>query len=118
MGIAYAFFDCKASPESIKAELPTLRDRIGTPSELELTLIEGTTKLRGDMHLWAIAKQADDAGIRYVLRGKHPQTTNEDTAGELAAILNQAYNSPLYQNGEEFRGEIVYNEGNTYIYRD
>lgn len=51
------------------------------------------------------------------MEAKYPNASNEQTADELAAILNQAYQSPLYQKGEEFIGAIVYKDLNTYVFR-
>ncbi len=37
---------------------------------------------------------------------------------EVASVLNQAYQSPLYQKGEQFRGEVVYKDRGRYIFRE
>ena len=109
-GKAYGFFDCRASKGNIKGELPTIRSLVLTPSELELSLIEGPSNLSGDSELMKIANQAKEEGIKYVLEGTYPNHTNLQTGKELSAILNQAYQSPLYQQGESFSGAIVYQD--------
>ncbi len=117
-GEAYAFFDCNASKKQIEAELPTIRECVKTPSNLELSLIEGVENLRGDKKLTAVAKKAIDSGMKYVLEARYEGATNKQTADEVAAILNQAYQSPLYSDKEEFRGGIVYQDRGRYVFRE
>ncbi len=57
-------------------------------------------------------------GTRYAVVATYLEATNKQTADELAAVLNQAYQSQLYQEGEQFRGEIFYEEGGEYALRD
>ena len=117
-GKAYAFFDCKASKGDIEKELPFIRKCVKTPSELELSLTEGTDALNGDNQLLQIAKEVKDAGIRYIMEATYSNATNRQTADELSSILNQAYQSPLYQEGEQFRGDIFYEENGKYVERE
>jgi len=125
-GEAYAFFDCKAPITQIAQEIPTIRELVKTPRRLELLLDERVMPLIGnkvlkhvDSELAEIALEADDANIRYVLAARSPQNvTNRQTADELAAILNQAYQSPLYADGEKFRGEIAYKDRGRDVFRD
>ncbi|MDP1729349.1 MAG: hypothetical protein Q8L27_04055 [archaeon] len=116
-GRAYAFFNCNASKAQIEAELPKIRQVTQTPSNLELTLdnIEAT---QDDNELIALAKEAKEAGLKYALKAKYPKSTNKQTADELAGILNQTYQSPLYQPNEPFKGAIIYQEKGKYIFRD
>ncbi|MEK6820149.1 MAG: hypothetical protein AABX71_00370 [Nanoarchaeota archaeon] len=123
-GKAYAFFDCKASKGDVEKELPFIRECVKTPNALELSLMEGVDTLTGDSQLLQIAKlvgilkKAKEAGMRYVMEATYPNATNHQTADELAAILNQAYQSSLYQEGEQFRGEVVYEERGSYVFRE
>ena len=131
-GNAYAFFDCRASKEQIEAELPTIRQCVKTPSNLELTLTDGPCKFIGldvlgkaalagnpvDDQLRAIALEAKESGMRYVLQAKYEGATNRQAADEVASVLNQAYNSPLYGDKAEFRGGIVYQDKGKYIFRE
>jgi len=57
-------------------------------------------------------------GTRYAMIAKCSGTTNYKTAHELAAVLNQAYQSPLYREGEQFKGDIFYKEGGEYVFKD
>jgi len=117
-GKAYAFFYCKASKEQIESELPTIRELVRTPSKLELSLTEGTDNIQDDEKLTALAQEAKQTGLNYTLQATYPNATNKKTADELAAILNQAYQSPLYADKEEFRGGIIYKEKDEYVFRD
>lgn len=118
VGKAYAFFNCEASKGDIEKELPFIRKCVKTPNTLELSLMEGTDTLTGDTQLLQIAKEAKGAGIRYVMEATYPNATNHQTADEVASILNQAYQSLLYQKGEQFRGEVVYKDRGKYIFRE
>lgn len=118
IGKAYGFFHCRASRQEIEAELPFIRELVNTPSQLELSLIEGVENLKGDSALLALAQKAGEAGLRYVLEATYPNATNQKTAEEVAAILNQTYQTPLYEEGEPFFGEVVYREGNQYLFME
>jgi hypothetical protein len=118
MGKAYGFFNCNASKTKIEVELPTVRDLAQTPSDLELSLIEGVDKLSGDPGLMAFAKEAREAGIQYVLTAAQPHAPNSITANELGDILNMLYQSPLYQKGDAFKGDIVFEEAGKYIFKE
>lgn len=61
---------------------------------------------------------AHDHGDLYVIEASLPEATNKATAQELAAIMNQMYNSPLFDEGEPFKGIIAYYENGKYILRD
>lgn len=52
------------------------------------------------------------------MEATYPSNSNRKTADELAEVLNQAYQSSLYQKGEQFRGAIFYEQGGEYISRD
>ena len=109
-GKAYAFFDCNASKEDIEEELPFIRKCVKTPNSLELSLTEDADALTGDTQLLQIAK--------YVMEATYPNATNNQTADELASILNQAYQSPLYEKGKAFRGIVVYKERGKYLSKE
>jgi len=74
--------------------------------------------LKGDERLTALAQKAKQHGINYVLEATDPKGTNRETADELASILNQAYQSSLYQAKEPFKGAVVYEENGEYVFRD
>ena len=115
IGEAYAFFDCNASQQQIEQEIPTIRNLTQIPNELEIYLMKGLDSVKGGPELRQITQEARDAGIKYAIRANHPNATNRQTAGELAQILNQAYQSPLFEEGEEFRGAIFYKQNGNYI---
>jgi hypothetical protein len=118
VGKAYGFFYCNASKQEIKTELPTIRELVKTPSQLELSLTEGMDNLKGDKRLIALAQEAKQDGINYMLQATYPNRTNKDTADEVASILNQAYQSPLYEANAPFKGAVVYEEKGDYVFRD
>jgi thermostable 8-oxoguanine DNA glycosylase len=118
-GEAYAFFNCRASKEEIERELPFIRDAVKTPNQLELSLTEGID-LESFKHLELkeIAREAKETGIRYSMKASYKDVRNKQTADELARVLNQSYQSPLYQDKEEFRGGIFYKKNRHYIGRE
>ena len=139
VGEAYALFDCSASKEDIEAELPFIRSLVKTPQKLELLLTEGVTwdsKLGKELQTHSVQSIKEGRersimlsgetllrvllhiGCRYFMQAKYPNATNEKTADELAVVLNQAYQSPLYQVGEPPKGVIVYKEGDQYTFRE
>jgi len=84
---------------------------------LELFLMEGMDTLTEDTQLLQIVREAKDAGRKYVIEATYPNATNHKTANEVASILNQAYQSPLYEKGEKFIGEVVYKNRGRYLFR-
>jgi hypothetical protein len=119
-GEAYAFLKCRASRDEILREMPYIRMQAKTPANLELTLIEDPSKLEEDQNLMEIVREASEDGMRYALRARLPDATNIKTADELADILNQAYQSPLYcpEKKEPFEGGIVYTVLGKYVFRE
>ena len=118
VGTAYAFFYCAAPKLEIEAEIPFIRKCAQTPSALELSLTEGMENVQGDPQLVALAQDAGQQGMRYVLQATYPLVTNEATANEVADVLNQAYQSPLWHEGEEYRGAVVYWQNDDWIFRE
>ena len=123
-GEAYAFFDCGATLKQIAKEIPYIKELVKAPKNLELYLaktpvmpmVSDHTK---DSELLSIALDAQDANLKYVLAARAtPNMSNRQVADELVAVVNQAYQSPLYQDGEGFRGGIFYKENSQYVSRD
>ncbi len=117
-GEAYAFFQCSASKQAIEGEIPLIRKVVGTPSELELTLTEGMDNVAGNDCLRDLAQEAKQSGINYMFRARLPNRTNRETADEVAAVMNQTYQSPLYGASGPFNGEIAYEQNGSYIFRE
>ena len=119
-GKAYAFFSCNAPLAQILLELPKIREVAKIPGKLELSLFEGTqpfNRMHREIELRHLANQAAEAGLQYILEAKCPGKSNSETADHVADVLNQAYQSPLYQNGEQFFGDILYRKRSKYISR-
>ncbi|MFA6530571.1 MAG: hypothetical protein WCT31_02485 [Candidatus Micrarchaeia archaeon] len=116
IGKAIAFFDCRASKKRIEGELSTIREFAQVPPMVELRLYKGPEKVteKGMKGLAASAKEDD---IRYAMVAMFPGRGNEAAANELAAVLNQAYQSPLYREGEPFKGYIFYRTRNGFVNR-
>lgn len=116
-GVAYAFFDCRASKQEIATEIDAIRPIIGIPGELELQLTE-PINLKGNQKITQIARMADEAGIKYAIQATYSGATNEQTADELAAVMIQACQSQLYEQGENFRRHILFERNGEYFHRD
>ena len=83
-GKAYAVFECDAKNGEIEEELACIRSVVGTPSAVRIAL-------------WAVEKPPDAGGKGlFALEVKVPSALNMEASNELAALLNQAYNSPLW----------------------
>jgi len=117
-GRAYAFFDCTATKDEIESELSHIRDMTNTPSELELTLVEGVTNLKRDDQLAEVARQVHGDGMKYVLQASYPSKDNKTAADELGAIGNNMYAWRESQGDTTFTGRIVYKDGNDYVFRE
>lgn len=108
-GIAYAFFNCRSGEKRINSFLPQIRELQQVPETVELTLSKpGDITARKDKGLKAIVKEALQYRIKYVMTATFLGKTNEDAANELVAVINQAYLSPLFKEGEKFVGRIYY----------
>lgn len=118
VGKAYGFFYCRAPKREFEAELPRMRANARTPSELELSLIEGVENLRGDSDLMSLARRARDDGCNYALEAMFPGETNRETADQVVKILMSAHQSYLYRKGEPFRGGVIFQENGGYEFMD
>lgn len=114
VGKAYGFFHCRASKREFEAPLPKMRENVQTPSELELTLIEGVENLRGDSELMHFVRMARENGCNYVLEAVCPGKTGKTTANEVIKILISAYQSHLYKKGEPFNGDVIFEKDGGY----
>ena len=56
--------------------------------------------------------KAQSIGNLYVLRAEVPGAQNLSVANDLADIMNQMYQSPLFQKGETFHGAIAFYDKN------
>lgn len=121
VGKAYGFFDCDASLSDIGDELPKILRCVGTPAEVELSLAE-MDQYQGDRGAASYARTHPRMAGRdsqYVLDATYRDHGNRETADEVAAVLNQAYQSPLFgkDEDEKFRGVIVYKDELSRVYK-
>ncbi len=118
VGKAYAFFDCTAPKDAIEELIPKVRSAVQTPSILELQLLKGANSIEEDPQIMEIAREAQDAGLPYTIEATYPNGTNKQTADEVATMLNQIYQSPLYREKEPFRRRVFYKQRRKYLPRD
>ena len=118
-GKAYAIFDCKQPLEAIKNELPTVKRLVEAPSELELNLMEAKLlRSNADDRLKTIIAKGIKAGCKYAIEATQPGAPNKVVAAELGQVVNQLYQTSLYSIEEPFIGDIVYEEGGKYVFRE
>ena len=119
-GKAYAFFSCNASLPQMLGELPKIRQVAKIPSKLELSLSTGPVVfncIHKEPALRELAQEANEAGLNYILEAKYPGKSNQEAADQVADVLNQAYQSPLYADGEKFFGDVLYRHRSKYVSR-
>ncbi|VVC00814.1 Uncharacterised protein [uncultured archaeon] len=141
IGTAYAFFNCDAGKKAIRELLPAIREMQKVPPAVE-TILTTPRKIDANGNLplkkllkshvfyqWKVKFKAADgtvfesetariwypAGMQFALKAVYPGATNEAAAGELTAILNQAYQSPLFKDKEEFTGDTFYEKNGIYV---
>src|SRR3989344_9483152 len=122
-GKAFGFFECTAPFIIVGEEIFCIKKINQLPQSLELLLMEGLRHLN-DQHLaqrireFLLKENPDILHCRYLLEVGYPNHSNKETANENAAILNQLYNTPLFEHEESFAGEIVYEENGICRFRD
>lgn len=92
-----------------------MRQMASSPSDLELTLIDGPENVKGDSELMEIAAEAKSYGFHYAMVAKCPSKTNKETGSELGDVLNSMYQSDLYKDGSQYRGSIFVEENGHYL---
>ena len=118
-GEAYAFFKGDYPLNRVLDYLPQIRENASTPTKLELKLTEGVNPEIYDGELRAIAEDADYMGMNYTIEAKYEGATNNQTADEVADILNATYQSPLYPDkSEKLRGTVCYKDKGKYKFRN
>ena len=117
-GKAYGFIKCDKPKAQIEALLPQIRENARTPSNLELSVIEGIERVKGDelLHRTVIRDLSEEGQCNYVFEAQLNGADNETTARELKDIFNASYNSPLFvPRPSEFYGTVMYRQGNEYL---
>jgi hypothetical protein len=118
IGEAFGFFYYNGAKEDIENELPSALILALTPSELELSLIEGVENLpyHGTPSLKGIVTKAKNQNLNYVLKGSQLNAGNRRVADELGDLLNILHLS-LYAKEEPFFAGIVYQRGKQFVFR-
>ena len=117
-GKAYGFIKCNKPKAQIEDLLPQIRENARTPSNLELSVIEGIEKVKGDklLHRTVIKDLAEKGECNYVFEAQLNGADNETTARELKDIFNASYNSQLFvPRPSKVYGTVVYRQGNEYL---
>lgn len=117
IGEAYAFLYYKGRTEDISKQLPVIREDFLTPSDLKLDLTGLDKYTTKDPALADIVQQAKDVRMSHVLKASRPNPKNKELVTNLRDILNGIY-SMLHEGDEEFFGQIIYKEGNKYVFDD
>ena len=116
-GKAYGFLKCDKSLAEIEEAMHLIRNCIGTPSKLELSLVEGIGNIKGDklLHETVIKDLEEEGKVNYALEARLEKVDNRKTADELTAMLNQAYQSPLFEpKPKDFYATVVYEKNGRY----
>jgi hypothetical protein len=112
-GRAIGFFNTRASPKAIKFYLPMIERMIGVPKGVKIKNTSAA-KLKRNKHWRKLATEAQRSGEGRVLKGCCLGATHLKVAIEIKDVLNQAFLSPLYSDGEydlkAFRGSVYYAE--------
>lgn len=109
---AYAFFEGPSDQELFRRQIPKIRSAVKTPNSVSTTLSRDLYNIR-DRAIARVARAAEDAGMNYTM-----VVDGRDASDDAVALLNQAYNSDLYREGSEFRGEVVTRRGHLLVYHD
>jgi len=115
VGKAYGFFACDKSKREIKRSLPKICKHAKVDYRLWLSSIEDMKVSKNDEELSDVVRYAEEEGMDYVLQSIHPGKTNIEAAGDITDTLNQAYQSPLYEDGGSFNGMAAYEENGRYV---
>ena len=118
VGRAYGFFAYDGKTENVLDELPRARNLAQTPNEMGLELTEvDNLHIGEDSALAGIVEKAKQQNMTHALEASMPGVGNRKVSGEVAAIMNNIYASPLYAPGEQFCAGIVYKRGEKYCFR-
>ena len=115
-GEAYGFLKYGGRADDILKYIPSVRNSALTPPEMSLQLIAGVENVdtTGDSGLADLVQRAKGADFNYAFKANLPNADNATTAGELGDTINQLYQTPLYQEGQEFYAEIAYKQNDKY----
>ncbi|MGV8176725.1 MAG: hypothetical protein ACP5NX_02930 [Candidatus Bilamarchaeaceae archaeon] len=114
IGVAYAFFACSAKPAEVKNELGDIRRTVKTPVEVETILTHRPARDETDARICMIHAEAKLNTLDYMLTVRFPGQSNKNACEEARAIMNQAYQSPLYGENDPFKGMLVFKSGRGY----
>ena len=119
-GTAYGFFDSGMSKREISEILPDVFHMTGSKLEFILTDNEALAGIQAriDPDLSALALQAKEVGLKYVLQATKAGLDNKAAANELSVVMNQMYQSPINNDGSNPDWKIVYKVDDKYAFRE
>lgn len=117
VGKAYGFIGCSKTIDEVRGMLPLIRQVSQTPSNLELTVTEGIENIVGDkvLHETVIRDLKTAGNFNYAFEASLTGHDNVDTANELGSIVNQLYQSPIFEpKPKDFYATVVYERNGQY----
>ena len=117
-GTAYGFFYYQGETRDILKVLPEVREKVVTPPEVSLDLIEGmdNVNLQNDSALVEIIEKAKRQHLSHALKATWFNVGNRKVAQELADVLNGICLT-IYEQTEPFYSGIVYKKGKHYVFK-
>lgn len=115
-GIGYAFFDCRASIDTVDACVRDVQRRAPTGTLDALTLevrdvSDLTTNEIVEPGSDDLFQQAYDCGWRYVVKATASDRKGQVVAADLGLLINSIYSPPLFEKDEKLIAHIAYGNG-------
>lgn len=120
-GKAYGFLKCDKSLAEIRETIPIIRRYTQTPSKLELSIVKGIGNIQGDrlLHETVISELREEGQYNYAFEARLEGADNRETAKELRDMLNNTYQSTLFeQKPQAFYSIVVYERNGQYVESD
>ena len=117
-GKAYGFIKCNKPKAQIEALMPAIRGMARTPSDLEISIVEGINNVKGDklLHETVVRDLIDEGQCNYAFEAASNTRDSESTAREVKDVFNQAYQSPLFEpRPDNFYATVVYEQNGQYV---
>ncbi|MFH1445227.1 MAG: hypothetical protein ABIF08_01970 [Nanoarchaeota archaeon] len=115
IGRAYGFFKCTTKADEIESLILKIRKTAEIPEGVNFYLFEDINRVKEDLPSMDPEMFSYLSEFDYVLKTEYVGVSNRKTADETLLILNQTYQSDLFTEGEDFYGEIVFEENGEYV---
>ena len=125
-GVAYAFFNCNANPQFIRAKITQLREHlrrkaektgedIAIPRAVRFVLVDNLMKPRvKDDELATIIQAAQRENMGFRIKSTYSGNDNKTAAIETRVLSTNLHQTSLYAPGEPSSVVIIYKTGNHY----